>query len=524
VGADPADSSLTETRDQAPPRPAYTHEGQSEPATIRKALVWNHDRLSRFHWLLPLLEVPKDAAPPLAMTRPSRRVVDTYGWEAIEWIRQELGAELRWWQKLSIVRRLEHDRAGRLVWRTILESTPRRAGKSTRVRALALWRTAHADLFGEPQLGMLCGRDLSIAREIHRKSWRWATERQDWAVRKGVGQEEVNLEDGLGEHRWLVRSLEGTYGYDVNHADVDEAWDVAPAVVDDGLEPAMLERQSPQLGLTSTAHRRATSLMRRRIASAVQADDGETLLLWWGVLADADPQAPASWRAASPHWSKDRERTIRAKLAKALAAEDDPELDDPDPLQGFISQYLNSWRLTERRQVKGDPLTTVEAWADLVAEVPSKRPDAVAVESWYAEGCSLARAWRTPAGTLVSVENCDDLAQAADGLAGYRGQVQVGTSLAADPALKGLRLKPASSRTAQSVADLERLLREGALRHDGGEHLTAQVLAVRTTPSVDGVRLVSKGRADALKAGAWAVGAARQKAARSMRIVLPSGS
>jgi hypothetical protein len=62
----------------------------------------------------------------------------------------------------------------------------------------------------------------------------------------------------------------------------------------------------------------------------------------------------------------------------------------------------------------------------------------------------------------------------------------VGKSLAEDPALKGLRLKPAQERTGASVKTLDRLLSEGVLRYDGGEHLTEQILAVRTVPGAEG--------------------------------------
>ena len=73
----------------------------------------------------------------------------------------------------------------------------------------------------------------------------------------------------------------------------------------------------------------------------------------------------------------------------------------------------------------------------------------------------------------------------------------------------------------EAVAELERLLREDAVRHDGGEHLGGQVVALRTVPSTDGQRVSSKGRVDAVKALVWAVAPARRR--RGPRtIVLPS--
>src|SRR6185369_12082778 len=113
---------------------------------------------------------------------------------------------LRWWQRYAIWRQLEHDEEGLLLWKTVLETTPRRSGKSVRLRAMALWRIAHPEVFGdEDQIVLHTGRDVAVVREIHRKAWRWATVRADdgWRVSRGVGQEEV-IHDAV--HRWLVRS------------------------------------------------------------------------------------------------------------------------------------------------------------------------------------------------------------------------------------------------------------------------------------------------------------------------------
>jgi hypothetical protein len=451
----------------------------------------------------------------------------SYGPECIAWAEEHLPdvRSLRWWQRLALVRQLEHDAEGRLLWRNVLESGPRRVGKSVKLRAAALWRIAvGAEHFGEAQLAMHCGKDLSIAREIHRKAWAWAGARPDWDVRRGVGQEEVNHVDQHGEHRWLVRSLDAVFGFDVGSAAVDEGWAVPPTVVDDGLEPAMLERQSPQLLLTSTAHRRATSLMRQRLTNALAGHDGETLLMLWGARPQDDPADPAVWRAASPYWSEDRARTVAAKYAKALAGEVDPQADDPDPMQGFLAQYLNVWRLRQPLAQRGEQVTTEEAWEDLVAGPPFTVPDAAAIESWFGEGVSVALAWKTGKQAVLSVSDHPNLEHAVAALreSGYRGSTVVGSSLMESPVLRGVRMTKGEGRTTTAVQDLRNLLTEDALRHDGTEHLTGQVLALRTLPGADGPRMASKGRADAVKAAVWATSAARTKRTSKPRILLPT--
>lgn len=327
-------------------------------AEVRPELLWSPPALSRYEWLKPFLEVPEDASPPLAMTPPSEDAVGSYGADAVSWIEETQRIKLRWWQRLAVTRQLEHREDGSLCYRTLVESCPRRAGKSVRIRGMALWRMHSADLFGEVQTVVHTGADVAICREIQRGAWRWSEEVAGWVVSRANGKEAIETPDG---DRWLVRAQGAVYGYDVCLGVVDEGWNVAPDTVSEGLEPAILERQSPQLHLTSTAHRRATSLMRTALSHALSTADPETLLLLWGAPSGSDPSDPAVWRAASPYWSEDRRRMIAAKYEKALAGENDPELDDPNPMRGFEAQYLNVWRLREDSK---DPAISPDKWAD----------------------------------------------------------------------------------------------------------------------------------------------------------------
>jgi hypothetical protein len=189
---------------------------------------------------------------------------------------------------------------------------------------------------------MLVSKDLAVGKEIHRGSWRWA-ETKGWKVIRLNGGQEV---EAPGESRWLLRADTAVYGYDVGYGQVDESWGVDPQSITDGLEPALLERLWPQLHLTSTAHVKATSLMRRRLVGALRdASPEDVLLLMWGRTPGADLADEATWRAASPHWTEDRRALIARKYAAALAGQDEPEFDDPDPVRGWAAQYLNDWPL-----------------------------------------------------------------------------------------------------------------------------------------------------------------------------------
>jgi hypothetical protein len=133
--------------------------------------------------------------------------------------------EPRWWQQLAAARQLEHDENGALVYREVVESGPRRIGKSVRLRGMALWRVSRADLWGEPQLAMLVSKDLAVGKEIHRGAWRWC-EKNDWNVLRLGGAQEVETPKGDG--RWLLRAPNAAYGYDVGYGQVDESWGVDP--------------------------------------------------------------------------------------------------------------------------------------------------------------------------------------------------------------------------------------------------------------------------------------------------------
>lgn len=133
-----------------------------KPMEVRDDLAWADflDRADEWPWLAEFTEVPEDASPPLYMSLPPDDAVCSYGWEecthldgepgAIAWAEQEQKIRLRWWQRLAISRQLEHRADGTLCAREYIESAPRRAGKSVRMRCTGLWRMVFGwKLFGE---------------------------------------------------------------------------------------------------------------------------------------------------------------------------------------------------------------------------------------------------------------------------------------------------------------------------------------------------------------------------------------
>jgi hypothetical protein len=356
-------------------------------SSLSEILAARNDPLAALHdspWLTQFLDIPDDAAPPLAMSGRHPRAVGSYGAEVLDWAKREMGVEARWWQALAITRQFEHDDDGALVYPEIIDSGPRRIGKSVRLRVSALWRIANAERIGETQLAMLVSKDLAVGKEIHRQAWTWAA-RRGWNVVRLGGAQEVQASE---DDRWLLRADTAVYGYDVGYGQVDESWSVDPTAITDGLEPALLERIWPQLHLTSTAHVKATSLMRRRLVAALRAADPNVLLMLWGAHPDAGVADEATWKAASAHWSEARRDLIARKYAAALAGEDEPEFDDPDPVRGWAAQYLNVWpRLLDSGS------SIFPRWSDLATAVPPGSPSSLGVASdvdqvWLSLGVS----------------------------------------------------------------------------------------------------------------------------------------
>lgn len=478
-------------------------------------------------WLADLMEKPEDAAWPRHMSPVHPEAVCSFAWEGCDhlgnaqalepWMEQQHQVTMRWWQKLAGRMQLQHRADGTLCIEEIVESGPRRIGKSVRLRSNALWRLRFGQvLFGEVQLVMHTGRDLPIVREIQQKAWRWAEEVAGWTVTRANGKEAMETESS---DRWLARSMNAVYGYDVTLGMVDEGWDVAPGAVDEGLEPAAMERLCAQIVKTSTAHRRATPLMPRAIASGLagMGEEFGTLLLLWAADPHADPGREETWRSASPHWSESRRRLIASKYEKALRGEADPDANDPDPIEGFKAQYLNIWP-SKGVRAQGDPVIEGPDWAGRGTYEPGEGVRVIAVEAWFGAGAALAVAEPLPSGQVgVSVEDFGTASEAAaranelmaDETAGPVYAYLAGKSLTRDPDFEGA--EPVQGRARQTVEDLGRLLGDRVLLHDGGEVLSDQVLELRVVAGAgDGMRIVSKGRIDGVKAAVWAALRARE--------------
>lgn len=462
-------------------------------------------------WLFGLLDVPPDATWPRYMTVPHPHATGSYGASAIEWLFSYGGIDLRWWQKLALTRELEHDDRGALLWMEVLLTTARQVGKSVCLGAAAMWRLHQAERFGEEQMILHTGKDLAVCKEIQRPARTWAKGIYGYQVFEGSGN--ISIVEPKGS-RWLVRAQESVYGYSVSNALVDEAWALRPGVVDEGLEPTMAERSSPQLVLASTAHRSATGLVPTRRQGALDnlAEPDATLLLEWSAPRDTDIDDRQAWRAASPHWGKNRERLLEKQVARVHADETlDP--DEIDPVESFRAQYLNVWPVRTSSN-PGAVLIDSRVWTALVDSVDTTDARVfVAVEDNHGKGAAVAACAVGPDGRyeldgwLVPdwVTGFDDV----DGIAATRERTQLTVGAALVNETDGrFRAKVATaSDTRAGLALLRQLVATGRLVHDGAPDLD-QLTQVHVRELPGGMTIVSGHRADLVRAAAWAVLAA----------------
>jgi hypothetical protein len=495
-------------------------------------------------WLDLVRDVPPDATWPRFMSAPHPRAVGSYGPEFEVWLREEHGAELRWWQRLMVLRVLEHDAAGRLVWVWVLLTLARQLGKSVLLRFLATWRMHQGGRFGEPQLVLHTGSTVPVCREAQRPARLWAKQRRrEYAVRETNAQEEIELlSDGS---RWLLRGKDSVYGYSAGMGIVDEAWNVRAYVVEDGLEPTMAERVDPQLWLVSTANRRATSLMlaRRREALGMLARPDDLFLIEWSARRDVDESDRLAWRAASPHWTDQREKLIGAKLRGALAGQsDDPS--EPDPMEAFRAQWLNIWPSQHMSHSTAiDPVKWGEG-LDAAGLESVGSASALCVEvSPDLLHASVAQAWRLADGRVAvelagewSGDECvNELRAGLPGLAAEQGARVLGwfptgpaAAIAADMReVPGVDVAPIRSEVTAVCMGFAEHVVAGRVAHGGQLVLTAQVQQAEKLYSGDAWRFTRRGlgHVDAVYAAAGAVHLARTlpPVRRRPRIVVGSG-
>jgi hypothetical protein len=404
----------------------------------------------------------------------------------------------RWWQEYVLTRALEHDIDGRLVWRTVVLSTPRQMGKSWLLRELCMWRLAQAERLGEVQTVVHAASKLSQAYGVWRPAAFWARH-NGYQVRLANGEQSITAPDGS---QWLIQAANDDLGVSlsVGLGVVDEAWNVQREVFENGLEPTAAEAADAQMWLISTAGRKsagdpaaASDLMPTYRDHGLRSLDapGSLLFLEWSAPQGADIDSPDVWRSATPHWTEERLELVGGHRAKATSAE---------AQEAFAMQWLNQWpdQTAADRWLPGFGSQRFEGevvWGCAAVEAAYGFPPVVALAGWAGDGR-----------LVVSAKQCATVPEAAMAVFDAGDvPVRVGKSLLHDPVWQPFDPEAMVGTAAKSAMEFRTLVDEGVLWHDGSEVLAEQVRDCDIVYGPDGPRVASRSsRLDAIKAVTWA--------------------
>jgi hypothetical protein len=443
------------------------------------------------------------------MTIPHPNAVGSYGTEVNKWAKKHRRVSLYWWQQLVLVRLLEHDADGHLVWRDVYLSVARQSGKSWLVSILGDWRSEQAARFGEPQLVMHTADTLRHALDV----WQLAVPRAlelGYEVRRGAGTEKID-KHALGAH--IVRSQQAVVGSSASLAIADEAQGVKLATITENLSPTLVERQQAQLLLVSTSHSHCTDLMPTyRLQATGDIDSPRRLLmLEWSADATLALGDLVAARQASPHWSPNRELDIGDAVARAQATPAGHEL-----RVAVDAQWYNRWPSLASRGA-GVLLLDDGVWAAAAGTVAATEPGWVAIEDNFGHGAAVAfvagNGERFEIDGMVCDSWADALVWARKFLdASPQSRLLVGASMwrSVPTDMPGQKTRAGGAEARRGLAVLRSMVAAGRVVHDRTPDLDQQISTARVRPVADGLGLVSEGRQDLLRAALWALWFAQQ--------------
>jgi hypothetical protein len=241
---------------------------------------------------------------------------------------------------------------------------------------------------------------------------------------------------------------------------------------------------------------------------AIMATTPRMLWIEWSAPPGTDPTDEEGWRWASPDWSDSRADYLRTELAMALA----PRPDGTNTLDEFVANYLITDDFIRVKESPDVEAVERSEWATLELVGHDVEWQVAAVNTWYGEPPVVALAAMLPHGqVLVSCVQCWSMAHAGTVTAGIPA-VLAARAIAEGPEFAAMMVEPRTGTTSAALAELRRLINEGAILHDGGETLTTQVLGARiarATATSGLPRVTSPERLDAVQAAMWAAAAAR---------------
>jgi hypothetical protein len=248
------------------------------------------------------------------------------------------------WQQYVANVALEVDEAtGELAYRQVVLTVPRQSGKTTLLLAIMVLRAIKfTDVVGKRQNIVYTAQDRLSARkkwtDEHCMSLLLAQKRYPehykFRIRKQLGEEAIIYENG-SMHGLTAPSPRAVHGEFLDLGVIDEAFARRDDSVEQGMKPAMVTRDVPQIWIVSTAGDRTSTYLRKKVEAGRQLVElginSGVAYFEWSAEPEADPGAEATWYGCMP---------ALGRTAKVEAVRSDFQTMELDE---FRRAYLNQW-------------------------------------------------------------------------------------------------------------------------------------------------------------------------------------
>lgn len=356
-----------------------------------------------------IMEKPPSLACSPRWATPRNPARETRGGEVAR-ISQALGTPLMWWQRLVADVAMEIDPfTGRLVYRKVVLTVPRQSGKTTLILGSMVHRgLVMTQVVGKPQKIVYTAQKRLKARQKWEDEHIPIIQRSPFAglmlpPRRQIGQEAIRWRNG-SLHGLDAPSKDAVHGEVLDEGVIDEAFAQADDRLEQGMKPAMLTRNSPQLWVPSTAGKSKTEsrylwgeIEAGRLAVETGIDTG-TAYFEWSAPHDADPGDEDVWIACMPGLE------INGGLIPIEAIRSDYQSwVAKGALDEFRRAYLNQWVDEQPHdwQVIGEAAWT--ALTDLNAPRPDNPAFAVDITPDRSWGCIAVAGGRWDGNTGVEI-------------------------------------------------------------------------------------------------------------------------
>lgn len=427
--------------------------------------------------------------------RPER---ETSG-QQVATVARRLGLELMPWQQHVADVALEVDpQTGRLAYREIVLTVPRRSGKSALLLAMLIHRMV---AMPAGQVAAFTMQNGLQARMRLRREWlpllkRSPALRDVYDPSMFTGAEALIFKNGSRIEVVAGTSSSG-HGATLDLAVVDEAFDQPDDRLEQALRPAIRTQPDAQLWWVSTAGSPDDLWFRGKVeaARAASGEPAGTAIFEWSAAEDADPADPATWRGCMP--ALGFVRANGSGLTERDIAEEYRAMTAGGSEDGFRRAYLNQWVAKGQDAAAFDP----DAWSALadpaaergsspvfaVATAPDRSWSAVAVATCRADGLAQVMLAEYRPGAAWVAGRVEELRER------WRGQVHVDT--AADGLVPD-GVKASAATQAQAHNGLADAVGARTVRHGNEPALNTAVRAARWKPAGDSRVLDRKGSTD----------------------------